>query len=340
MPHSANNCYIWNTPVLTAASLRPGTRSRWIDDSPRAGGSYDTDDIFDESIMIQFTESEKALLTSWLIDQRRQGIRYPRITTFSVSSLVASLKPLQIEERANRLLTLLAVQTERVGQLVTIALPYEDSIDPNRYGTLDDVPDSVCNLWRAMAWSESTTIGEVDFLIDYLTERGWLNRNHRRQPESVLVTIDGYAHIEDSRANLDRSQAFVAMWFADDMDDAFGQGIQPAIEDAGYTAMRIDRKEHINKVDDEIIAEIRRSRFLVADFSQGNDGARGGVYFEAGFALGLGIPVIYTCRKSDIDKLHFDTRQYNHIVWESPEDLRTALKNRILAVIGEGPNTR
>ena len=108
--------------------------------------------------------------------------------------------------------------------------------------------------------------------------------------------------------------------------------------DAGYTAMRIDRKEHINKIDDEIIAEIRRSRFLVADFSQGDDGARGGVYFEAGFALGLGIPVIYTCRKSDIDKLHFDTRQYNHIVWETPEDLRTALKNRILAVIGEGPN--
>lgn len=129
------------------------------------------------------------------------------------------------------------------------------------------------------------------------------------------------------------------MWFKDEMSGAFERGIEPAIEGSGYATMRIDRKEHLAKVDEEIIAEIRRSRFLVADFSHGDDGARGGVYFEAGFAHGLGIPVIYTCRKSDIDKLHFDTRQYNHIVWETPEELRTALKNRILAVIGEGPNS-
>ncbi len=127
------------------------------------------------------------------------------------------------------------------------------------------------------------------------------------------------------------------MWFNKKMESAFVEGVSPAIEDSGYDVMRIDKKEHVNKIDDEIIAEIRRSRFLVADFSQGEDGARGGVYFEAGFALGLGIPVIYACRKSDIDKLHFDTRQYNHIVWESPEELREALKNRILAVVGEGP---
>ena len=65
------------------------------------------------------------------------------------------------------------------------------------------------------------------------------------------------------------------------------------IEDAGYEAVRIDEKEHTNKIDDEIIAEIRRSRFVVADFTQGKDGARGGVYYEAGFAHGLGIEVIF-----------------------------------------------
>jgi nucleoside 2-deoxyribosyltransferase len=153
------------------------------------------------------------------------------------------------------------------------------------------------------------------------------------------VTVEGYAHIAESRANVDRAQAFVAMWFNEEIADGYEQGIRLAITDTGYTPMRIDRKEHINKIDDEIIAEIRRSRFLVADFSQGDDGARGGVYFEAGFAYGLDIPAIYTCRKSDIEKLHFDTRQYNHTVWESPEELREALRNRILAVIGEGPTT-
>ena len=104
--------------------------------------------------------------------------------------------------------------------------------------------------------------------------------------------------------------------------------------------MRIDQKADVVKIDDEIIAEMRRSRFLVADFTQGKtDGARGGVYFEAGFALGLGIPVIYTCREDAIDKIHFDTRQYHHTTWKDPEDLRDKLEKRILALIGEGPGS-
>jgi hypothetical protein len=62
--------------------------------------------------------------------------------------------------------------------------------------------------------------------------------------------------------------------------------------------------EHINKIGDEIISQIRRSKFLIADFT----GHRGGVYFEAGLAMGLGLPVFWTCRRDDLDKLHFDIR--------------------------------
>lgn len=98
--------------------------------------------------------------------------------------------------------------------------------------------------------------------------------------------------------------------------------------------MRIDRSEHNNKIDDEIIAEIRRAQFVVADFSCGADGARGGVYFEAGFAAGLGKPVVYSVRKADLGKLHFDTRQINHIDWNDSTDLLTRLTNRIEATIG------
>jgi hypothetical protein len=88
---------------------------------------------------------------------------------------------------------------------------------------------------------------------------------------------------------------------------------------------------------DEIIAEIRRSRFLVADFTQGKDGARGGVYYEAGFAHGMNIPVIFTAKKGEA-KPHFDTRQFNHIFWETPKELCERLANRISATIGDGPH--
>ena len=91
----------------------------------------------------------------------------------------------------------------------------------------------------------------------------------------------------------------------------------------------MDLKEHNDKICDAIVAEIRKSRFVVADFT----GHRGGVYFEAGFALGLGIPVIWTCKKEELPKTHFDTRQYNHIDWENEGDLFIRLKNRIEATI-------
>lgn len=128
------------------------------------------------------------------------------------------------------------------------------------------------------------------------------------------------------------------MWFDDTMNDAWEKGFEPAIVDAGYKPLRIDRKEHINKIDDEIIAEIRRSRFVVADFTSKPKEARGGVYYEAGFAHGLNIQVIYTCRKDRFEDVHFDTRQFNHITWNTPEDLRTDLSQRISSVIGDGPH--
>src|SRR5271165_407541 len=114
-----------------------------------------------------------------------------------------------------------------------------------------------------------------------------------------------------------RSQAFVAMWFAPQMMDAYEHGFEIAIGGAGYSALRIDRKEHDGKIDDQIIAEIRRSAFVVADFS----GHRGGVYYEAGFAHGLGRRVIFTCKQAEIDKLHFDIRQYNTILWTTPNEI-------------------
>ena len=42
---------------------------------------------------------------------------------------------------------------------------------------------------------------------------------------------------------------------------AYAQGIEPAIGDTGYRAMRIDKKEHSHRIDDEIIAEAKVRRY-------------------------------------------------------------------------------
>ncbi len=180
-------------------------------------------------------------------------------------------------------------------------------------------------------------------------------------------TIDqkGYERLRQLQGT-DSNVGFVAMWFNPEMLTVFEQAIQPAIEfiEEGATeprlrAVRVDNVEHVNDINDEIIAQIRRSRFMVCDLT----GYRGGVYFEAGFAYGLGLPVIYTCRKDwcDEDKLvddagnivetlkdsngrpvqvkkegvHFDLAHRNRIEWEFDKlpEFKVKLENRIKAVI-------
>ena len=129
------------------------------------------------------------------------------------------------------------------------------------------------------------------------------------------------------------------MWFPKDgpevenMRNAYERGLEPGVRRAGFDPILINAVEHVGKIDDEIIAQIRKSRFVVADFT----GQRQSVYFEAEYAQGLNLPVLWTCRETEIDDLHFDLRQYNCIVWTDPEELAKRLTRRIEAVIGEGP---
>ena len=170
---------------------------------------------------------------------------------------------------------------------------------------------------------------------------GWVDRHGGTS--SHRISVEGHARLAQvEQVDSESSKAFVAMWFDESTNEPWQKAIRTGIEDAGYEPVRIDRKEHVNKIDDEIIAELRRARFVVADFTHGADGVRGGVYYEAGFAHGRGIPVVFCCRSDVIEKIHFDTRQYNHITWDPQnlDDFRRRLRTRIEAVIGEGPSRR
>ena len=186
---------------------------------------------------------------------------------------------------------------------------------------------------------------DLQELLLYAMDRGWLEGGGTPgtpsypHPGLINLGLGARIHVEEMFGELSRSrQAFVAMWFAPSMDEVYEDGIKPAIEAAGYEAVRIDQQDFVGPVVDEIVAEIRKSRFVVADFTTSKKaGARGGVYYEAGFTQGLGIDVIHTCRKGSEQDLHFDTSHLNHLIWEDTEDLRGRLQKRIEAVLGRGP---
>lgn len=135
------------------------------------------------------------------------------------------------------------------------------------------------------------------------------------------------------------TRAFVAMAFADEMKPAYDDGIRPALIACGYKPpFRVDDPEHEEtwkisaeeakkgqKIDDRILAEIRRSRFVVVDITH----HRNAVYFEGGFAEGLGLPIIWTCREDAMATASFDTRQIEHLLWKEPADLRAKLIARV-----------
>jgi nucleoside 2-deoxyribosyltransferase len=171
---------------------------------------------------------------------------------------------------------------------------------------------------------------QFKFLIDRANELGFLDRSRNGPEDDCRLTIEGWRHVAELKKDEMRTnQAFVAMSFDDSLRFIYLDGVKPAIERTGYMPLRLDESKYNERFDDRIIAEIRKSGLVIADVTGHNKG----VYFEAGFALGLGIDVIWTCRNTDINQAHPNTRQYNHIVWENAHDLREKLIVRIEATL-------
>ena len=274
-----------------------------------------------------------------LVDRRMQGEDRPYISSNDIDQAKVE-ENISVTNRADRLLKYLSEKSSVGSQLDIESDSAHHELVIYRHLGSKRYKESVIKYHESLAWSESLEWKEFNILADNLSKRGFLEIIDRHNLGlTCRVTIEGYQRVEETIMDHDISQALVIMSFGENMNAVYENGIKQAIENSGYKPIRIDRKNDINKVDDKIIAEIRRSRFLIADYTQGEDGARGSVYYEAGFASGLGIPVIHLCRKDMVDKLHFDTRQYYHIVWSNPEELRESLQARIIGFIGKGPLT-
>jgi len=175
---------------------------------------------------------------------------------------------------------------------------------------------------------------EVRFLSSELLGRVYIRGPGHPLWGPFTVMPRGWERLEEiKRSGRLSNRAFVAMWFDKSTDNLYNQAIKPAIEKAGYDPLRVDKHEHVNRIDDEIIGQIKRSRFMVADFTE----QRHGVYFEAGMMIGLGRTVIWMCDKEQLDQLHFDVRQFNFIDCASIPEAHDRLYYRIVGIEGEGP---
>lgn len=176
---------------------------------------------------------------------------------------------------------------------------------------------------------------DVEFLYAILLLIRNVHENRKLYKEYVRNIYEGIreCNLEDCLKLIDDSKTkkvFIAMSFAENMKGV-RKNIEKAVKDSGYAPMLIDVKEHNNQIVPEIYKEIEECSFIVADLT----GQRGGVYYEAGYAMAKEKPLILSCKKDKKEKPHFDVAQINTIFWQNEEDLYNRLINRIRTTIGE-----
>ena len=180
--------------------------------SDRAGGAYQIDiDAIHAIGEMQYPT--KASLTTWLVDRRLQGDIEPRVTMETIE-YIRRKTPLSVNERANRFLRFLVESINSVAENI------------NEYVETDD----------AYAWSESVNFGETRYFLSYLEEMGWIRGRMLNRGFHGTITVAGYSQVEEQRTNLDSSQAFVAMWFHESMNEVYEYGIKSGIKGAGISS--------------------------------------------------------------------------------------------------------
>ena len=346
-PIQSQLCPIW----LTLAKVSGVQNYDQIEvNSPRAGGVYRITRSAQITIQRDLHPGLNAKITTWLVEQRLNGISDPIITSDVVKS-VRQRDFLPYSKKLDNFFKYLDQLETYVGESIVI-----------RGGTEQKSSDTLAAYIEARQGPEirPEQVDEVAKFINVIASAGYITA---RQPTNDLFGIKiepkGWEYIEEiSRRKSNSDEAFVAMWFDPSLNDVFNTQIEAALNKCGYKSpFRIDHVEHSDKIDDAIIAKMNKSIFVIVDltceiFNHPSPTenktkiveARGGVYFEAGYAMGLGIPVIWTCRRDCVSHIHFDLRQYNQIVWY-PKDgnylvdgqngqisFKEALVNRISAL--------
>lgn len=150
-------------------------------------------------------------------------------------------------------------------------------------------------------------------------------------PIDYQLTLHGLNYyLEITESGRLSNKCFVAMSFSDTTKE-IREAIREALKSTGFDEIIID-EQHINSdttINDRIIAELKGAKFCIADFTE----QKRGVYFESGYAIGQGKPVIYCCRNDHWKDTHFDTKHFAHILYDNPTELKVALINKINAWI-------
>lgn len=181
---------------------------------------------------------------------------------------------------------------------------------------------------------------EFGLVLKYLFGRGLLEGSLSKEIGThgeghTKLSFTGWQYYEELRKGAIKSKkAFMAMEYNDsELDKVVDDCFRPAVVATGFELSKLDDEPRAGLIDDRLRVEIRNSRFLISDLTHENSGA----YWEAGYAEGLGKPVIYTCKKEvfENNKPHFDTNHHLTVIWNTAnlQEAANELKATIRATL-------
>jgi hypothetical protein len=179
----------------------------------------------------------------------------------------------------------------------------------------------------------SIDVGDPDiaWLVEELKREGTVSGQLRDGKYHLSLTLSGWRKFAElKRVHASSRTAFMAMKFGDAiLDQVVDKCFRQAVSKAGFELKKLTDEQPAGCIDNQIRAAILSGRFVIADLTHGSHGA----YWEAGFAEGLGLPVIYTCEKAawDEKKTHFDTNHLLTIIWDA-NDLKGAAQQLTAAI--------
>ena len=248
---------------------------------------------------------------------KRKVLEYPGITHVT-DDVVNSWYPKNFSEKVDMILCALADRTEYLGQ--------ELSISPEEIGSLFMLKKYEKGTWNINNDKHYT---QVAFYFNYFDKCGF--SKFQCTFEKIKLEPTAWKRIDEIRKDSNRNSrtVFIAMSFKDDMKAAREQ-IKAAIIECQYEPIIMDELEHNGQIVPEMLYQIRQAKFVVADLTHKNNGA----YYEAGYALGNGKPVIQLCRRDEFNESgHFDVKQVCTILWNSESEIKDKLVDRIRATI-------
>jgi hypothetical protein len=241
-----------------------------------------------------------------------------------------------------------AILRRLIDEAIVIA-PSISRVEPGgKYGT---VTDEELDIDEFVNWEiESRSILHqlsnnypllTDIYKDYSTEKDASKKYHSRSIlvhkikqllTGALIMLD--SSLLESQANtlqpieqqsIDVSYAFIAMPMDPENHELIDvlDAIKEAAKKCGIYAERIDEPQSNERLTDRILESISRAGYIIVDLTQ----SRPNVFFEAGYAHGLGKIPIYIAKHGS--KLEFDLKDYPVLFFKNLRELKDSIEKRL-----------